>query len=82
MEHKGETASVQGGVGRHTGRQRSYCGLSQSARACFFAECEISFMRGLFCLQVAGEPVKSKPTYVAIGDLHALPYGDEIGLSA
>jgi hypothetical protein len=33
-------------------------------------------------LQVAGELVKSKPTYVAIGDLLALPYADEIGLSA
>jgi len=31
--------------------------------------------------QVAGVLVKNKPTYVAIGDLHALPYADEIGLS-
>ena len=33
-------------------------------------------------LQVAGELVKSKPTYVAIGDLLALPYADEVGLNA
>ncbi|KAI0252304.1 Metalloenzyme, LuxS/M16 peptidase-like protein [Lactifluus subvellereus] len=32
--------------------------------------------------QVARDLVKSKPTYVAVGDLHALPYADEIGLSA
>ena len=37
---------------------------------------------GGFFPQVAGELVKGKPTYVAIGDLHALPYADEIGLSA
>ncbi|KAH9996409.1 LuxS/MPP-like metallohydrolase [Russula compacta] len=30
----------------------------------------------------AGDLLKSKPTYVAIGDLHALPHADEIGLSA
>jgi len=32
--------------------------------------------------QVAGDLVKGKPTYVAIGDLHSLPHADEIGLSA
>ncbi|KAI9507929.1 LuxS/MPP-like metallohydrolase [Russula earlei] len=32
--------------------------------------------------QVAGDLVKSKPTYIAIGDVHALPHADEIGLSA
>jgi len=32
--------------------------------------------------QVAAELVKSKPTYVAIGNLHSLPHADEIGLSA
>jgi hypothetical protein len=41
-------------------------------RELVFAECEISFMRGLFAY-------RSKPTF---GDLHALPYGDKIGLSA
>jgi ubiquinol-cytochrome c reductase core subunit 2 len=33
-------------------------------------------------LKVAGDLVKGKPTYVAIGDLHSLPHADEIGLSA
>ncbi|KAH9985913.1 Metalloenzyme, LuxS/M16 peptidase-like protein [Russula vinacea] len=34
-------------------------------------------------IQAVTEPVfLSKPTYVAVGDLHALPYADEIGLSA
>ncbi|KAH9956736.1 LuxS/MPP-like metallohydrolase [Russula dissimulans] len=32
--------------------------------------------------QVAADLVKGKPTYVAIGDLHALPHADEIGLNA
>jgi hypothetical protein len=32
--------------------------------------------------KVAGDLVKRKPTYVAIGDLHSLPHADEIGLSA
>ena len=35
-----------------------------------------------FPSQVAADLVKGKPTYVAIGDLHSLPYADEIGLSA
>ena len=35
-----------------------------------------------FFSQVAGELVKGKPTYVAIGDLVGLPYADKIGLSA
>ena len=35
-----------------------------------------------FFSQVAGELVKGKPTYVAIGDLVGLLYADEIGLSA
>ena len=35
----------------------------------------------LYYIQVAGDLLKSKPTYVAIGDLHALPHADEIGLS-
>ena len=32
--------------------------------------------------KVAAELLKSKPTFVAVGDVHALPYGDEVGLSA
>ena len=36
----------------------------------------------MLCMQAAGDLLKSKPTYVAVGDLHALPYADEIGLSA
>ncbi|KAI0297052.1 LuxS/MPP-like metallohydrolase [Multifurca ochricompacta] len=32
--------------------------------------------------QVAGDLIKSKPTFVAVGDLHVLPYADEIGLNA
>jgi ubiquinol-cytochrome c reductase core subunit 2 len=76
---KGETASVQGAL---DGIQAvSGASLSQVSEF-VFAEYEISFMRGFFCLQVAGELVKGKPTYVAIGDLQALPYADEIGLSA
>ena len=35
-----------------------------------------------FFLQVAADLVKGKPTYVAVGDLHSLPYADEIGLNA
>lgn len=35
-----------------------------------------------FFLQVAGGLLKSKPTYVAIGNLHSLPHADEIGLGA
>jgi ubiquinol-cytochrome c reductase core subunit 2 len=37
---------------------------------------------GASLARVAAELVKSKPTYVAVGDLHTLPYADEIGLSA
>ncbi|KAI0263282.1 peptidase family M16-domain-containing protein [Gloeopeniophorella convolvens] len=32
--------------------------------------------------QAASTLVKGKPTYVAVGDLHALPFADEIGLNA
>jgi hypothetical protein len=33
-------------------------------------------------MQVAGGLLKSKPTYVAIGNLRSLPHADEIGLGA
>ncbi|KAI0056823.1 LuxS/MPP-like metallohydrolase [Artomyces pyxidatus] len=32
--------------------------------------------------KIAADLLKSKPTYVALGDVNTLPYGDEIGLSA
>lgn len=47
-----------------------------------FSENEKSFIGGASFSQVAADLVKGKPTYVAIGDLHSLPYADEIGLSA
>ena len=31
-------------------------------------------------LQAASSLISAKPTYVVIGDLHALPYADELGL--
>ncbi len=75
---KGETASVQGtldGIQAVSGSKLSQ--VSQGKHS--VAEYETNFS---YFLQVAGDLVKSKPTYVAIGDLHALPYVDEIGLSA
>ena len=30
--------------------------------------------------QVASSILKSKPTYVAVGDIKTLPYADELGL--
>jgi len=42
----------------------------------------IQGVSGTSLSQVAGDLVKRKPTYVAIGDLHALPHADEIGLNA
>ncbi|KAH9034226.1 LuxS/MPP-like metallohydrolase [Lactarius pseudohatsudake] len=37
---------------------------------------------GTSLAQAAANLVKGKPTYVAVGDLHTLPYADEIGLGA
>jgi len=31
--------------------------------------------------KVASEILKNKPTFVAVGDINSLPYGDEVGLS-
>jgi ubiquinol-cytochrome c reductase core subunit 2 len=79
---KGETASVQGTL---EGIQAvSGTGLSQVSKLELFCSLTMRTTRLWFLLflQVAGDLVKSKPTYVAIGDLHALPYADEIGLSA
>ena len=41
-----------------------------------------SYMLMCSFFQVAAELFKSKPTYVAVGDLHTLPHAEEIGLSA
>jgi ubiquinol-cytochrome c reductase core subunit 2 len=80
---KGEPASVQGilnGVQAVSGTSLSQVSTTGQNRR----------FRGLLRMrmkkkkkkQVAGDLVKSKPTYVAIGDLLALPYADEIGLNA
>ena len=42
----------------------------------------VSYMRvhSTLSSQAASSLLKSKPTYVAVGDIKSLPYADELGL--
>ena len=78
---KGESASVQTALDGIQGV--SGANLSQVRTRVQPLRRETALMDDKrFHFQVAGELVKSKPTYVAIGNLHSLPHADEIGLSA
>jgi hypothetical protein len=56
------------GIGWHTGRERNQSFSGERANGLV-----ADYLWGFLCfLQVAGELVKSKATYVAIGDLYAL----------
>ena len=51
MELKGETASVQGALDGIPAVSGATVVFLRCVRELVFAECEISFMRGAFCLQ-------------------------------
>lgn len=62
--------------------QKSFDGVSASAftKVCyarFFGSCLFS---NEITVQAVASLLKSKPTYVAVGDTNALPYADEIGI--
>ena len=72
---RGEVASVQAAL-------EGVQGVSGASFAQVRANAPARSHHADVLLQVAANLVKSKPTYVAVGDLHTLPYADEIGLSA
>jgi ubiquinol-cytochrome c reductase core subunit 2 len=81
---KGEAASVQAALDGIQGV--SGANLSQVSKQPLLCPARRAGRESVWCakmiMQVAGDLVKRKPTYVAIGDLHSLPHADEIGLSA